>query len=245
MTNRARVLTLAAVALALAASSCTPRRTSRDPFAGAEGTRREGVRSFQVRLEVGCDRCLIRYDLGPSQASDVAGRGDIVWSRRFERYPLQPEAIRLTATTGREGGPLSFVRIYVDGEVVARETADTVDPHARGGGVPHALRRNRYREVDRSVATQFGVGSEVGKLRKVLVHRPDLSLRRLTPSNASELLFDRRGLGAAGRRGARRLRRGDARSRDRGLLSRRPPGRDPQSRARRRRPRSSRRSSTS
>ena len=38
--------------------------------------------------------------------------------------------------------------------------------------------------------TQFGVGSEVGKLRKVLVHRPDLSLQRLTPSNASRLLFD-------------------------------------------------------
>ena len=38
--------------------------------------------------------------------------------------------------------------------------------------------------------TQFGVGSEVGKLRKALVHRPDLSLKRLTPSNAAELLFD-------------------------------------------------------
>jgi arginine deiminase len=38
--------------------------------------------------------------------------------------------------------------------------------------------------------TQFGVDSEVGKLRKVLVHRPDLSLRRLTPSNREELLFD-------------------------------------------------------
>jgi arginine deiminase len=36
----------------------------------------------------------------------------------------------------------------------------------------------------------FGVGSEVGKLRKVMVHRPDLSLKRLTPSNHDELLFD-------------------------------------------------------
>ncbi len=35
-----------------------------------------------------------------------------------------------------------------------------------------------------------GVSSEVGKLRKVLVHRPDLSLRRLTPANHDELLFD-------------------------------------------------------
>ncbi|GHJ46850.1 arginine deiminase [Catellatospora sp. TT07R-123] len=36
----------------------------------------------------------------------------------------------------------------------------------------------------------FGVHSEVGTLRKVLVHRPDLSLRRLTPSNHDDLLFD-------------------------------------------------------
>ena len=38
--------------------------------------------------------------------------------------------------------------------------------------------------------SKFGVHSEVGKLRKVLVHRPDLSLKRLTPSNHDELLFD-------------------------------------------------------
>ena len=36
----------------------------------------------------------------------------------------------------------------------------------------------------------FGVYSEVGKLRKVMVHRPGLEHARLTPSNAEELLFD-------------------------------------------------------
>jgi len=36
----------------------------------------------------------------------------------------------------------------------------------------------------------YGVHSEVGKLRKVIVHRPDLSLKRLTPGNHDELLFD-------------------------------------------------------
>lgn len=35
-----------------------------------------------------------------------------------------------------------------------------------------------------------GVYSEVGKLREVLVHRPELSLTRLTPANCHELLFD-------------------------------------------------------
>lgn len=38
--------------------------------------------------------------------------------------------------------------------------------------------------------TALGVHSEVGKLREVLVHRPDLSLRRLTPDNCHALLFD-------------------------------------------------------
>ena len=38
--------------------------------------------------------------------------------------------------------------------------------------------------------TEFGVHSEVGKLRKVMVHRPDLSLQRLTPTSHDDLLFD-------------------------------------------------------
>ena len=36
----------------------------------------------------------------------------------------------------------------------------------------------------------FSVDSEVGTLRKVIVHRPGLEQRRLTPQNAEELLFD-------------------------------------------------------
>jgi arginine deiminase len=34
------------------------------------------------------------------------------------------------------------------------------------------------------------VASEVGRLRRVMLHRPDLELRRLTPTNAADLLFD-------------------------------------------------------
>ncbi len=40
------------------------------------------------------------------------------------------------------------------------------------------------------VRTGFSVDSEVGTLRKVIVHRPGLEQRRLTPENASGLLFD-------------------------------------------------------
>lgn len=37
---------------------------------------------------------------------------------------------------------------------------------------------------------KYGVHSEVGKLRRVLVHRPGTALARLTPSNREALLFD-------------------------------------------------------
>ena len=37
---------------------------------------------------------------------------------------------------------------------------------------------------------KYGAYSEVGKLRKVIVHRPGLEMRRLTPTNCVELLFD-------------------------------------------------------
>jgi arginine deiminase len=40
------------------------------------------------------------------------------------------------------------------------------------------------------VSEEYGVHSEVGKLRKVIVHRPGLEMRRLTPANCQELLFD-------------------------------------------------------
>jgi arginine deiminase len=38
--------------------------------------------------------------------------------------------------------------------------------------------------------TDYGVHSEVGRLRTVLVHRPGLSMERLTPQNRQEFLFD-------------------------------------------------------
>jgi arginine deiminase len=40
------------------------------------------------------------------------------------------------------------------------------------------------------VPPDLGVASEVGTLRRVLLHRPGLELRRLTPTNVARLLFD-------------------------------------------------------
>ncbi|MCL2333027.1 MAG: arginine deiminase [Actinomycetia bacterium] len=44
--------------------------------------------------------------------------------------------------------------------------------------------------VRTSLPAQFGVHSEVGKLRRVLVCEPGLAMTRLTPTNAAALLFD-------------------------------------------------------
>jgi arginine deiminase len=41
-----------------------------------------------------------------------------------------------------------------------------------------------------ATGTEFGVHSEVGRLRKVLVCAPGLAHRRLTPTNSDDLLFD-------------------------------------------------------
>ncbi|MBW8871863.1 MAG: arginine deiminase [Leifsonia sp.] len=44
--------------------------------------------------------------------------------------------------------------------------------------------------TDTSTASHYGVHSEVGQLRKVLVCSPGLAHHRLTPTNADDLLFD-------------------------------------------------------
>src|ERR687884_1233209 len=41
-----------------------------------------------------------------------------------------------------------------------------------------------------SDAPLCGVHSEIGALRRVLLHRPGRELKRLTPTNKDELLFD-------------------------------------------------------
>ena len=42
----------------------------------------------------------------------------------------------------------------------------------------------------RRLEPRLFVGSETGALRRVILHRPDLELKRLTPRNKDALLFD-------------------------------------------------------
>src|SRR5262245_37522023 len=61
----------------------------------------------------------------------------------------------------------------------------TKDPHLCGT-VPNLAALGQ----DEGATMALGVHSEVGNLRKVMIHRPGLEHSRLTPSNADELLFD-------------------------------------------------------
>ncbi|MZD07716.1 arginine deiminase, partial [Streptomyces sp. SID5785] len=45
-------------------------------------------------------------------------------------------------------------------------------------------------DQDTRPSSAYGVHSEVGRLRKVLVCAPGLAHRRLTPTNSDDLLFD-------------------------------------------------------
>lgn len=105
-----------------------PRTSGADPFTrGSSAGPREGVKTYRVRIEVACDQCLIQYWLGPQRVSVTPGPADQIWSRRVSRYPLQREAIGVRASTGLEGGEVVFVKIYVDGDVVAEAYAERGD----------------------------------------------------------------------------------------------------------------------
>src|SRR5690242_19918984 len=68
----------------------------------------------------------------------------------------------------------------------ARSSVSAVSPRARS-------RSNFLRKVQgdgMTDARQYGVHSEVGQLRKVLVCAPGLAHERLTPTNSDALLFD-------------------------------------------------------
>lgn len=111
--------TFVLVAAALTAACSSTRPPPADPFAGGRSPARDGVRRHTVSLEVGCEGCDIQYWVGPERSNAGASS---TWRRRLDLTPLQPTAIRLSATPRRAGAPVRWVRIVVDGEVVAEST---------------------------------------------------------------------------------------------------------------------------
>jgi len=113
-----RWCTALGLGLVIGVAACTPRPGPPDPFAGVASSKREGVRQYRVRFEVACDHCSISYMVGPSATS---AKGRQVWSRNVTMTPLQRTALRLTATPEEDGRPIRYLRISVDGDVVAEQ----------------------------------------------------------------------------------------------------------------------------
>ena len=98
----------------------------------------------------------------------------VPWDRR------STAAVQFVERTGRRAAIGSLARHREDrrGHRRHERRPGATHPSGRGPGMRGAS------------MSEVGVHSEVGKLRKVMVHRPDLSLQRLTPTNHDELLFD-------------------------------------------------------
>lgn len=115
------------ILLVSALAQCTtPRRPGDDPFAGGGGSDR-GVSSYDVLLEVSCERCRVSYQVGPRGEQDVATGS---WRQRMRLRPLQRMAIRLTATGHENGGSVRGVRIVVNDETVAEAGCGSCDATA-------------------------------------------------------------------------------------------------------------------
>ena len=163
-------------------------RPGQGAHAGRRGGRhRQGPRERLLARELGADVFIM--------ATDVDGVYDGWGTPDQRRLPELKAERRVDARLRRRvDGPEGRRRGRVrdgDGQAGGDRVAGP-DRRARGRDRRHergGLRSTGQRQETRHMGT-FGVHSEVGKLRRVIVHRPDLSLKRLTPGNHDELLFD-------------------------------------------------------
>lgn len=97
-----------------------------DPFGGGGSSSGRVARTFEVGLQVVCDRCRITYNVGADQEHTTASGS---WSEKLFLTPLVDVAVRLSARAD-EGGVVKGVRIQVDGETVAEAGCAGCDPMA-------------------------------------------------------------------------------------------------------------------
>lgn len=119
---------LVAILVALTACAGT---SSRDPFAVGEGSSAGAAApNHFVRFEVSCDTCVIRWSVG-GRGGGV--RDEALWSERVAvtASAESPRTARLTAapTAGARG--VSWIRISVDGEVVAEARDESASGRER------------------------------------------------------------------------------------------------------------------
>ena len=99
----------------------------------------------------------------------------------------------MTASTATKGATTPMFIDSPSGGLSAEAQADDrpVDGYGARRRQHERLGRLRVTAIAAPATTgRLYVGSEVGALRRVVLHRPDLELQRLTPTNKDELLFD-------------------------------------------------------
>ena len=83
--------------------------------------------TYNVRMEVECDECNIRYSIGTQTRRTSAGK---IWSETERVTPLIDTPIRLEATPD-SGRPIRSVRLWIDGALVAERRCDGCEDTTR------------------------------------------------------------------------------------------------------------------
>ena len=155
------------------------RRDAERQLVGVEAVIDKDLASSLLARELGADLFVM--------ATDVDGVyrdwGQPTQARIDRATPAELDAMDLPA--GSMGPKVAAATEFVD-----RHGEAGGDRLARGHRRPGRRQRRDAGHGGIPAMTSLGVHSEVGKLRQVIVHRPDLSLKRLTPGNHDELLFD-------------------------------------------------------
>lgn len=125
--SRGALRRVAGVAAALAVVGCAP--PPGDPFAAPDDSRGgEAPAAHQVRFEVSCDECRVAWSLGAR--SGGASASEALWSRRVP-LRVDPDGsviARVLAAPTRGRGPVSWVRIRLDGELLAEARSEEGGP---------------------------------------------------------------------------------------------------------------------
>lgn len=126
MTARTALLVALTALTQCTTSAMRGRGTGTDPFAGGGSGSGRVARTYEVELEVSCDRCRVTYNLGADQGQADPSRS---WREQFFITPLVDVAVRLSARAD-EGGVVKGVRLLVDDETVAEAGCAGCDPTA-------------------------------------------------------------------------------------------------------------------
>ncbi len=166
---------------AAAASRRCTRADAERQLVGVEAVIDKDLASSLLARELGADLFVMATDVdGVYRDWGTPDPG----AHRAERR--RPSSTAMDLPAGSMGPKVAAAAEFAaaTGKRAAIGSLEDIDALVDGSGGTQVIAK------ERQAMTSLGVHSEVGKLRKVIVHRPDLSLKRLTPGNHDELLFD-------------------------------------------------------